>query len=35
MGADVPAEDRITIVMAFVRAIVTPSFTLLGLFGDE
>ena len=35
MGADVPAEDRIIIVMAFVKAIVTPSFTLLGLFGDE
>jgi hypothetical protein len=35
MRADVPAEDRFTIVMAFVEAIVTPSFTLLGIFSDE
>jgi hypothetical protein len=33
--ANVPAKDRFTTVMAFVKAIVTPSFTLLGLFSDE
>jgi hypothetical protein len=35
MGADVPAKDRLTILMAFVKAIVTPSFTLLGFFSNE
>jgi hypothetical protein len=33
--ANVPAEDRFIIVMAFVKAIVASSFTLLGLFSDE